>query len=55
MGLAIARGITEAHEGRIWIENTADGRGARVVFTLPIGDEEPPPDDVTGIGHDTDI
>jgi K+-sensing histidine kinase KdpD len=55
MGLAIARGITEAHEGRIWIENTDDGRGARVVFTLPIGDEEPPRDDVTGIGHDTDI
>ena len=40
MGLAIARGITEAHEGRIWIESTGDGRGARVVFTLPIGDED---------------
>ncbi|HSP62387.1 MAG TPA: ATP-binding protein [Pyrinomonadaceae bacterium] len=55
MGLAIARGITEAHEGRIWIENTDDGRGARVVFTLPIGDEEQATDDATGIGHDTDI
>jgi K+-sensing histidine kinase KdpD len=40
MGLAIARGITEAHEGRIWIESAGDGRGARVVFTLPIGDED---------------
>ena len=39
MGLAIARGITEAHEGRIWIESAGDGRGARVVFSLPIGDE----------------
>jgi K+-sensing histidine kinase KdpD len=40
MGLAIARGIVEAHSGRIWIENGADGLGTRVVFTLPIGDEE---------------
>jgi two-component system sensor histidine kinase KdpD len=40
MGLAIARGIVEAHEGRIWIEAGAGGRGTRVVFTLPIGDEE---------------
>lgn len=40
MGLAIARGIVEAHGGRIWIESGEDGRGARVVFTLPIGDKE---------------
>jgi two-component system sensor histidine kinase KdpD len=40
MGLAIARGIVEAHEGRIWIESGAGGVGARVVFTLPIGDDE---------------
>jgi K+-sensing histidine kinase KdpD len=40
MGLAIAKGIVEAHGGRIWIESGADGRGTRVVFTLPIGDEE---------------
>lgn len=40
MGLAIARGIVEAHKGRIWIESGAGGLGARVVFTLPIGDEE---------------
>ena len=38
MGLAIAKGIVEAHEGRIWIESPASGRGSRVVFTLPIGD-----------------
>lgn len=40
LGLAIARGIVEAHNGRIWIEGGADGRGTRVVFTLPIGDDE---------------
>ncbi len=51
MGLAIARGITEAHDGRIWIESAHDGRGVRVVFTLPIGDEEQSPNDATDIGH----
>jgi K+-sensing histidine kinase KdpD len=40
MGLAIAKGIVEAHDGKIWIESGAGGKGTRVVFTLPIGDEE---------------
>jgi two-component system sensor histidine kinase KdpD len=40
MGLAIAKGIVEAHGGRIWIEPGRDGKGTRVCFTLPIGDEE---------------
>jgi two-component system sensor histidine kinase KdpD len=40
MGLAIAKGIVEAHGGRIWIEDPASGRGARIVFTVPVGDEE---------------
>ena len=41
MGLAIARGIVEAHGGRIRVEARAGGAaGARVVFTLPIGDED---------------
>jgi len=39
MGLAIAKGIVEAHNGDIWIESGSAG-GTRVVFTLPIGDEE---------------
>jgi K+-sensing histidine kinase KdpD len=40
MGLAIARGIVEAHSGRIWVEGGANGKGAQLVFTLPIGDDE---------------
>ncbi len=40
MGLAIARGLVEAHGGRIWVESGTGGVGARVAFTTPIGDEE---------------
>ena len=40
MGLAIARGIVEAHGGRVWAESGVGAAGTRVVFTLPIGDEE---------------
>lgn len=40
MGLAIAKGIVEAHGGRIWIENAADSTGTRVVVLLPTGDAE---------------
>lgn len=36
LGLAIARGLVEAHGGRIWAENRPGG-GARVSFTLPVG------------------
>ncbi len=35
MGLSIARGIVEAHGGRIWIESGGGGRGTIVRFTLP--------------------
>ena len=40
MGLAIARGIVEAHGGSIWIEDATEGHGTRVVFTVPVGDDE---------------
>lgn len=42
MGLAIARGIVEAHGGQIWIESGGVELGTRVVFTLPIGDDDKP-------------
>jgi two-component system sensor histidine kinase KdpD len=35
MGLAIARGIVEAHGGKIWVESAA-GVGAAFTFTLPV-------------------
>ncbi|MCM3869456.1 MAG: DUF4118 domain-containing protein [Pyrinomonadaceae bacterium] len=44
MGLPVAKGIVEAHGGRIWIEDKQEGPGTRVVFNLPIGDVETPPD-----------
>jgi signal transduction histidine kinase len=34
LGLAIARGIVEGHNGRIWAENVSGG-GALVGFLLP--------------------
>ena len=47
MGLAIAKGIVEAHSGRIWIEDGTTGRGARIAFTVPVSDEDPMSDDET--------
>ena len=37
LGVAVARGLIEAHGGRIWAENRPGG-GARFTFTLPVSD-----------------
>jgi two-component system, OmpR family, sensor histidine kinase VicK len=36
LGLFISKNIIEAHGGRIWAENNANGKGATFSFTLPI-------------------
>ncbi len=40
LGLAICRGVVQAHGGQIWVADR-EGGGARFLFTLPI--EGPPP------------
>jgi len=40
LGLAIAQGIVEAHEGTISVQSQP-GRGARFIFTLPQGKRKP--------------
>jgi K+-sensing histidine kinase KdpD len=36
LGLFISRNIVEGHDGKIWAENNADGKGATFYFALPI-------------------
>ena len=38
LGLFICKSIVEAHDGRIWAENNADGKGATFTFSLPVTD-----------------
>jgi signal transduction histidine kinase len=36
LGLYLSNSIVQAHGGRMWAENNADGKGATFAFTLPI-------------------
>jgi signal transduction histidine kinase len=40
LGLFIAKNIVEAHDGKIWAENNADGKGATFSFSLQLSEEQ---------------
>jgi signal transduction histidine kinase len=41
LGLGVAKGIVEAHGGKIWAESEGPGKGSRFTFTLPSQDLPP--------------
>ena len=50
LGLAVAKGLVEAHAGHIWAENR-EGGGASFVVTLPLGQPGQAPDEAAEDGE----
>jgi signal transduction histidine kinase len=40
LGLFISKNIVESHDGKIWAENNADGKGATFSFSLQLSEEQ---------------
>ncbi len=50
LGLAICKGLVEAHGGRIRAESEGPGQGARFTFSLPVAEETPVPGEPDSAG-----
>lgn len=50
LGLAIAKGIVEAHNGKIWVES-AKNKGTKFQFLIPIGEETTQRPSEPDLGH----
>ncbi len=48
LGLAICKGLVEAHGGRIWADSVDEGPGTRFTFSIPVAEEAEP--GVSGYG-----
>jgi len=55
MGLAIARGIVQAHGGKIWIEDGPERRGTSVQFMIPLHDISPGSTSGNNASHNGDV